>query len=98
MPSDKGREINITLYNVLIAVDEVTVERSVTLSYHEEEGEHLHLVHSIFIQNLLALNVRCLVENKFVIYGLLNRRFRWLAIRKRDPVNYFVLKESFCFF
>jgi len=40
VPSDKGREINITLYNVLIAVDEVTVERSVTLSYHEEEGEH----------------------------------------------------------
>lgn len=41
MPSDKGREMNITLYNVLIAVDEVTVERSVTLSYHEEEGEHV---------------------------------------------------------
>ena len=41
MPSDKGRERNITLYNVLIAVDEVTVERSVTLSYHEEEGEHV---------------------------------------------------------
>ena len=39
MPSEKGREINITLYNVLIAVDEVTVERSVSLSYHEEEGE-----------------------------------------------------------
>lgn len=43
VPSDKGREINITLYNVLIAVDEVTVERSVTLSYHEEEGEHFHV-------------------------------------------------------
>ena len=39
VPSEKGREINITLYNVLIAVDEVTVERSGSLSYHEEEGE-----------------------------------------------------------
>lgn len=46
VPSDKGREINITLYNVLIAVDEVTVERSVTLSYHEEEGEHSRLIYS----------------------------------------------------
>lgn len=42
VPTNKGREINITLYKVLIAVKEVTVERSVTLSYHEEEGECLN--------------------------------------------------------
>ena len=39
VPSNQGREINITLYKILIAVKEVTVERSVTLSYHEEEGK-----------------------------------------------------------
>lgn len=39
VPSNQGREINITLYTILIAVKEVTVERSVTLSYHEEEGK-----------------------------------------------------------
>ena len=38
VPRKKGKEINITLYKVLVAVEEVTVERSVTLSYHEEKG------------------------------------------------------------
>ena len=38
VPSVKRQDINVTLYRVLIAVDEVTVEQSVTVSYHEEEG------------------------------------------------------------
>ena len=38
VPSKKGKEINITLYKVLIAVEDVTLERSTTVSFHEEKG------------------------------------------------------------
>ena len=37
-PSMEGKEVNVKLYKVLIAVKEVTVETSVTLTYHEEDG------------------------------------------------------------
>lgn len=43
-PSMKRKEINVTLYKVLIAVKEVTVETSVTLTYHEEEGEFINIL------------------------------------------------------
>lgn len=42
-PSMEGKEVNVKLYKVLIAVKEVTVETSVTLTYHEEDGGFINL-------------------------------------------------------
>lgn len=36
-PNDRSG-VNVTLYKVLIAVREVSVERSVTLSFHKDKG------------------------------------------------------------
>lgn len=77
-PSMEGKEVNVKLYKVLIAVKEVTVETSVTLTYHEEDAAPdylIPLIASLVVLAAILLLILC-IRGKWREQRLANREMR----------------------